>query len=162
MGKLVCTNPNETRDQEFVQYAKDKDGKIDYNQEIGKVTFSIGSLSVRVADRINKLSSEGRFLEASELAVKHSIRDHKGDLELDGKPLEFSTQKDEWTGKKVVSDWLLEVYLATGFLALVGSAVLKDMAKKMTRSDLTSIKNKANEPEKELDQEKNVEPSPTS
>lgn len=150
MGRLVCTNPNETRDHEFVQ--KDKDGN-----EIGKVTFTIGSLPVRVIDRIIKLTEDGRLMEASELSVRHSVKGHKGDLYLDDKPLPFTSQKDEWTGKQVVSDWLMEVYLATGFLSLVGNLVLDKTGATRIRQDIVSIKPLVNVPESELEPEKIVE-----
>ena len=155
MGKLVCTNPNETRDHEFVQ--TDKDGN-----EIGKVTFTIGALPVRVIDRVIKLTNENRPVEASELAVKHDVKGHKGDLELDGKPLEYTSQLDEWTGKKVVSDYLMEVYLATGFLSVVGQLVLDKTGATKQRPDIRLMVAPASEPASEPEKEKPVEAKPTS
>ena len=139
MGRLVCTNFNETRTYKvIVGEGEDKQEAI---FELGVIPRDIKMKCQRLIDKDNQES----YLEAIWLSAKYGICSHEGldyvDKEGHEKALPFITEQDE-KGRSIIHDNLLESYLDAGFLAEVSAeALLKGMGKQVKDGASPSIEN---------------------
>lgn len=95
MGKLVCVNPDATRDYEY-------EG----------ATFKIGVLKEAVALKVYELQNQEKPIEAILLACRYGIKGHSGMVYEDGSEVPFETETDSKFGSKVSERTMMTYWTA--------------------------------------------------